>query len=43
MRAFLLELGAALDIDQGRRRIRKIALRVQICGIPLRLDEDSPA
>ena len=42
MRAFLLKLSAALDIDQGRCRIGKIAFGVQVGGISLRLDKDSP-
>ena len=43
MRALLLELGAALDIDQRGGRIREIAFRICAGGMPLRLDEDSPA
>ena len=43
MRALLLEFGAALNVDQGRRHIREIAFRIFAGGMPLRLDEDSPA
>ena len=43
MRALLLELRAALGIDQRGRRIGKVASRIAAGGMPLRLDEDRPA
>ena len=43
MRAFFLELRAALRIDQARNGIGKLALRITIGGIALRLDEYRPA
>ena len=43
MRALLLELGAALNIDQGRRHIREMAFRILAGGMTLRLDKDGPA
>ena len=43
MRALLLELSAALDVDQGRCHIREMAFGIFAGGMTLRLDEDSPA
>ena len=43
VRALLLELGAALDVDQGRRRIREMAFRISAGRMTLRLDKHSPA
>ncbi|OIQ67939.1 hypothetical protein GALL_504780 [mine drainage metagenome] len=43
MRPLLLELRAALDVDQRRRHIREMAFRILAGGMPLRLDKDSPA
>ena len=43
MRACLLELRPALGIDQGRRRIGKMAFGIAAGGMSLRLDEDRPA
>ena len=42
MRALLLELSAALDVDQGRRHIREMAFGIFAGGMTLRLDKDSP-
>src|SRR5450755_3281996 len=43
MRALLLELSAALYIDQGRRHIREMTFGILAGRMALRLDEDSPA
>ena len=43
MRAFFLELRAALGIDQPRGGIGKLAPRIAVGGLALRLDEDRPA
>src|SRR5882724_807640 len=42
VRALLLKFGAALDVDQSRRHIRKMTFGIFACRIPLRLDKDSP-
>ncbi len=42
MRAFLLELRAAFCIHQRGGRVPKLALRIAIGGLALRLDEDCP-
>ena len=43
MRAFLLELRAALGVDQGRRHVREMAFGILAGGMTLRLDKDRPA
>ena len=43
MRALLLELSAALNIDQGGCHIREMAFGILAGGMTLRLDKDSPA
>ncbi len=43
MRAFLLELRAALGVDQSRGRVGKVAFGVAVGGLALGLDEDRPA
>ena len=43
MRALLLELSAALDVDQGGRHVREMAFGILAGGMPLRFDKDSPA
>ena len=43
MRAFFLELRAALGVDQAGGRIGKFAPRIALRRLALRLDEDRPA
>ena len=43
MRAFLLELRATLGVDQPGGGVGKIAERIAVGGLALRLDEDRPA
>src|ERR1700681_2169926 len=43
MRALLLELSAALNINEGRRHIREISFGILAGGMTLRLDKDGPA
>ena len=41
--ALLLELRAALGVDQAGGWIRKLAIRIAVGGVTLGLDEDRPA
>src|SRR5665213_2083514 len=43
MRALLLELSAALDVDQRRRHVREMAFGILAGGLTLRFDKYSPA
>ena len=43
MRAFFLELSAALRVDEARGGVGKLVARIGVGGLTLRLDEDRPA